>query len=107
MRGEILWQDFITAFRPKKFRSLTREVLIEWRDLLTQRYIYIEPNRKRSTTENIIDIIYSEKNIGPKNEINYTSNPGKNIMNRWEGVGLLTRWQGGLNIQSFEEEYKK
>ena len=75
MRGEILWNDFITAFRPHTLRTWPRSVIIEWRDLLTQRGIYIEPNRRRSPIEAIIDILYREEHIGPKHEIEVHHKP--------------------------------
>lgn len=61
MKDEVLWQDFITAFRPHTIRTWTRPMLCEWKGLLAQRGMFIDPNRNRAQHEAIIDILYREQ----------------------------------------------
>lgn len=65
-----MWLDFITAFRPHTIRSFTRPMITEWRDLLTKRAIFIDINRSRAPVEAIIDVIFRERHIGPKEGTN-------------------------------------
>lgn len=64
MRGETLWCDFITTFRPVKLRSWPKPTLIEWVDILIMRGIYIIPDLGTSATEKLIDLLYREYHIG-------------------------------------------
>ena len=62
MRGEILWKDFITAFRPHTIRSWPRTTVIEWRDFLMQRGIFIDTERTKPPVESIIETYYIWRN---------------------------------------------
>lgn len=62
-RSRVIWQDFITAFRPHNIRIRYRPMKCEWRDLFKQKYIYLDPESTRSTAEVIIDILYRDENI--------------------------------------------
>lgn len=66
MRGEHLWTDFISSFRPHTIRSWTKPMLHEWRDLLIRRGIYVQTVRTRSPYEAIIDVLYWPHYANPK-----------------------------------------
>ena len=68
MRGEVLWQDFITAFRPHTIRNWPRATVIERKDLLTQRGIFIDPDRKQPPAEAIIELLYRIDHMGIKTD---------------------------------------
>lgn len=63
MRGQHFWGDFITCFRPHTILAFSRPCFSALRDLIIQRGIYIDPDRKRSPYESVIDILYCEKNL--------------------------------------------
>lgn len=58
MREEVLWKDFITAFRPHTLRVWTPPMLVEWKELLLDIGIHLYSNRERQRVELIIDILY-------------------------------------------------
>lgn len=58
MRGDILWSEFITAFRAHTIMSCSRPPQVEWRALLTHRGIFIDRSSTRPVAESLIDILY-------------------------------------------------
>lgn len=64
LRGEILWSDFITAFRPHTIMSWSRATQVEWRALLAQRGILIDRSRTGPVAAPIINILYRPDHIG-------------------------------------------
>lgn len=63
MKNELIWQDFITAFRPHTIRSCTRPMIVEWKSLLHHRGIYLDGNRERQQIEAVIDVLYRKNHI--------------------------------------------
>lgn len=47
IRKRILWEDFVSAFRPYTIRAWTRPMLVEWKGLMAQLGLYITENRCR------------------------------------------------------------
>lgn len=64
IRGELMWSEFITAFRPHTIRSWTRQMIVEWSDLLNKRGIYVENDRVKDPSEATIDLLFRNHNIG-------------------------------------------
>lgn len=64
MRGEVLWIDYLTAFRPHTIKSWTRPMLSRWTNLLTNRDIYETSGRQISKAQALVDLLYRENRIG-------------------------------------------
>lgn len=47
LRGEVLWENFITPFRPHTIRRWTKGNLIEWIDFQTSRGVHLDVDRAR------------------------------------------------------------
>lgn len=72
MRGEVLWQDFGMAFRLQTIHSWTRPTVIDWRDILTQRGVCVDPDRTRPPNDVIVQLLFRPAHIGRNLEKNVT-----------------------------------
>lgn len=64
MRGETIWADFITTFRPATNRTWEKPALVKWVDLLATRGIQVRQDRTSSPTTKFIDLLYRECDVG-------------------------------------------
>lgn len=81
MRGEIMCKDLIAAFRPHTICSWIRSTFIDWRDLLTQRGVYIISEGARPPAESIIDLLYHPRHIARAPYRNTNHNDAQNHPN--------------------------
>lgn len=63
MRDELLWQEFVTAFRPHTIRSRNHPMIAEWKSLVEEIGVYIDIDRDRHQKETIIDMLYRKTHI--------------------------------------------
>lgn len=75
LHGEILCYAFVTAFCPYAVRDCSRTALIECKDILTQRGVYLDPDRANPPTQSIIDIIYLTEHVVIAKERSYQTRP--------------------------------
>lgn len=68
MRGEVMWFDFITAFRPHKIHTWSRPEMYERCYLLKQRNLHVEVGRSISTKNALIDVLHRRKHIPSNNK---------------------------------------
>lgn len=66
LKGEYLWENFITALGPHAIKSWTRANLIKWADLFQSRRVFVRKDISNSRTECIIDLIYRTDNIAAR-----------------------------------------
>ena len=63
VRGESLWLDFITAFRPHTIKAWDFKTLIMWTELLISRDIFVEKGRRIKKGQAIIDVLYRDSYV--------------------------------------------
>lgn len=63
LRGELFWEDFIKAFRSELARCWTRPTIVECKDVLPQKGVFIDQTRDLPPADAIVDILHRTKHI--------------------------------------------
>lgn len=74
VKGESLWLDFMTAFRPHTIRTWGRATLIDWTEFLIRQGVFVDKGRHISKTQALTNVLYREQHI-PPNPSQVTTRP--------------------------------
>ena len=61
MKGEDLWNDFITAFRPETIELVNRKTQLRWSKFLRDNGVYVGTSRKKQISHHLIEVLYSKR----------------------------------------------
>lgn len=69
-RGELFWVGCMTALRTHTICTWGRPTLTEWNDLITQKGVYLDPERSRRPHEVVIHLLHRQEYLDPEHHAN-------------------------------------
>ena len=73
MKGERLWLNVRTSFRPSSIRLWSRPVITLWADFFIERDVFVDESGKKNRASAIIDLLYRPHHINPSRRDRITS----------------------------------
>lgn len=66
LRGVLFWHDFTAAFKPASVETWSKQTLTECKDMLTQKRVFADQDRRSPRADAIIDVLFRHVYVSTK-----------------------------------------